>query len=84
MYIDEAQARTSKFNNCILHSEAELILILRTCTVFQNVLAYFTRNLVQNLLSLVLMCKSKRKWQKMLNTKIVPKNAHMRVLEVKG
>ena len=30
------------------------------------------------------MSRSKRKWQKMLKTKIVPKNPYMRVLEVKG
>ena len=35
-------------------------------------------------MSLVLTSRSKRKWQKMLKTKIVPKNAYMRVLEVKG
>ena len=84
MYIDEAQARTSKFINYILHSEAEQILIRRTCTVFENALACFTQNLVQNLMSLVLTSRSKRKWQKMLKTKIVPKNAYVRVLEVKG
>ena len=47
-------------------------------------LACFTQNLEQNLMSLVLMSKSERKKPKMLKTKVVRKNAYMRVSEAKG
>ena len=47
-------------------------------------LVWFTQNVVQNLIGLVLMSKSKRRRPEMPETKIVYKNVLLRLSEAEG